>query len=263
MADQIRFFTESYTYKPDATADNNGVGNDTVGHPPEDALDYDKVSYWENDAAAPQFDIDLGAAYTIDSFFIWHFNIDLYTLYYSTDDITYNGVADGTDEDYPGLKYKMQFTPREARYWRIIVTAKAGAGDIKFYEVMLAHHLLVLGAGGADVELPAMMDVILDDKAGGGYDLANGAFTTYSGERVFVNIDIHFTYLPKTQRDDLLVLYRDADAGYRAPMLIYPDETEYPDDVYRVLWADTKFPMKYQTSYKLSGWKGTLSFQEY
>ena len=263
MADQIRFFSECYTYKPGVTADNNGVGNDTVGHPPKDAFDYDRESYWENDAPAPQFDIDLGAAYSIDSFFIWHFNIDLYTLYYSFNGIAYFGVADGTDEDYPGMKYKMQFTPQEARYWRVIVTAKAGAGDIKFYELMLMHHERVLGAGGATSELPAMMDVIHSDKAGGSYEMADGSLSSYSGERVFVNIDIRFAYLPKTQRTSLHSLFLGAEGTFRPPLVIYPDETEFPDDLYRVLWVDKNFPLKYQVGYKLSGWKGTLRFQEY
>lgn len=262
MADEIRFFTESYTYKSAAVADSGGIGNDIAGHPCADAFDYDKDSYWENDAAAPQFDIDLGAAYEIDSMFLWHFNIDTYTLYYSTDDIVYNAIVDGTDADYPGLLYKMSFTSQTARYWRVIVSAKAGPGNIKFYEFMLMNHELVLGAGGAAVELPRMMDVIVSDKSGGSYSMADGSLSSYSGEKLFVNVDMHFTFLPKTQRDSLYALFTVSDV-IRPPLVIYPDETEYPDNVYRVLWVDEDFPLKYQVSLKMSGFRGTLKFQEY
>lgn len=257
MADEVFFFTRPYNYDSGVVATAVG-GTTDPDHPVSDAIDHDIRTYWSNDAATPQFDIDLGAAHTIDSFFIRHSNIDLYTLYWSTDDITYNGVSDGDAGSGGTSKWLLEFTPRTARYWRIIVTAKVGGGDTLFYEVLLMEHRLSLDD---DDSYPAMVDVQDSDRSGGGYDLANGAFTTYSGEELFVEIEIVFDKITQATRDSLYTLFTTPD--FRPPITIFPLSAEYPDSIYRVLWENTAFPLTYDSSLKLIGFSGSFRFIGY
>ena len=262
MADEVYLFSESYTYKPDAVATSSG-GNDIAGHLPADSIDYDMNSYWENDAALPVLKIDLGAAtYAIDSLWFKHSNIDTYTLEHSPDDIVYTAVADGDAGSGGSSQWLTEFTEQTKRYWKLSVTAKVGGGNTYIYDIMLMKMRLAI----TDPDnMPAMITVVPGDRSGGSYELANGALTSYSGEKTHVGIDLSFTYTPKANRDNLLALYNtdaDGNANLRSSLVIFPD-SEYPDDIYRVLWSDTNFPLTYQIGYKLSGWKGTLKFQEY
>jgi len=117
----------------------------------------------------------------------------------------------------------------------------------------------------ADPDLPSMVDVIPEDKVGGGYQMADGSYSSYAGQRVLVDIAIEFQYTPTTNRDNLYNLYAyDVDGNFslRSPLVIFPNDV-YPEGIYRVLWKDTKFPLTYQISYKVSGFRGVLNFQEY
>lgn len=261
MANEIYFFTESYTYKVSAVATSSG-GNDIAGHLPNDGIDYDVDSYWENDAALPILKIDLGAAYTVDSLWFKHANIDTYTLYYSTDDIVYNAIADGTTGSGESAKWLFTFTAQTAQYWRFNVTAKVGGGNTKVYEILLMEQRLAIDD---ELNVPAMVNIIPEDKAGGGYQMADGSYSTYAGERSFVGISMKFQYTPKANRDNLHNLFSYDAAGnpvLRSLLVIFPDD-EYPEKIYRVLWKSTKFPLVYQIGYKGSGFGGTLDFQEY
>ncbi len=254
MADEVFIFTRPYTY-------DNGVVATAVGgttdpdHPVSDAIDHDIRTYWENDAALPVLKIDLTEAQIVDSLWFNHDNIDTYTLYWSTDDIGYNAVITGTADSGGSSKWLLEFTPRTARYWRLDVTAKVGGGATQVYEIMLMEHRLSLDD---DDSFPAMVDVQDSDRSGGGYDLANGAFTTYSGEELFVEIEIVFDKITQVTRDSLYTLFTTPD--FRPPITIFPLSAEYPDSIYRVLWEDTTFPLTYDSSLKLIGFSGSFRF---
>ncbi len=260
-ADELYFFSESYTHKPDAVATSSG-GSDVTGHPPSHAIDYDMNTYWENDAALPVLKIDLGAAYTIDSVWLKHDNISTYTLYYSTDDTSYYAVSGGTAGSGGAARWLFAFTQQTARYWRLNVTAKVGGGNAKVYDVLLMERRLAV----TDMQnMPADIRVVPNDRAGGGYQMADGSFTTYSGERAYVDMEIEYQYTPKSNRDSLYALFSTcANGNYdiRSPLVIFPDQ-EYPEEIYRVLWGDARFPLTYQIGYKGSGFGGVLKFQEY
>ena len=257
MADEVFIFTRPYTYDSGVVATAVG-GTTDPDHPESHAIDHNDNTYWENDAVAPQFDIDLGAAHTIDSFYIRHFNIDLYTLYWSTDDITYTSVSFGTAGSGGTSKWLLEFITKTARYWRIIVTAKVGGGDTKFFEVMLMEHRLSLDD---DDSYPAMVDVQDSDRSGGSYELANGAYTTYAGEELFADIEIAFDKITQATRDSLYSLFTTPD--FRPPLIIFPAHAEYPDEIFRVLWEDVTFPLTYDKSLKLTGFSGVFRFKEY
>lgn len=261
MADEVYFFSESYTYKSAAVATSSG-GSDVSGREPEYAIDYDMDTQWENDAALPVLKIDLGAAYAIDSLWFKHGNIDTFTLYYSTDDISYFAVSGGTAGSGGVAEWLFAFTEQTARYWRLNVTAKIGGGNASVYDVLLMKQRLAITSID---NLPADIIITPIDRAGGGYEMANGTMATYSGSRDYADIDMVFAYTPVANRDNLYGLY-SVDAGgfrnIREPLVIFP-ESDYPEKIYRVLWGDINFPLKRQISYKDAGYGGTLQFQEY
>ena len=257
MADEVYIFTRPYNYDSGVVATAVG-GTTDPDHPESHAIDHNDSTYWENDAALPVLKIDLTEAQTIDSLWFNHDNIDTYTLYWSTDDITYNAIADGDADSGGTSQWLLEFTSQTARYWRLNVTAKVGGGDTKVYEIILMEHRLSLDD---DDSFPAMVDVQDSDRSGGSYELANGAYTTYSGEEIFADIEIAFDKITQATRDSLYSLFTTPD--FRPPLTIFPLSAEYPDGMYRVLWEDTTFPLTYDRALKTVGFSGIFRFREY
>lgn len=252
----IYFFTSPYNYESNVTMSSAG-GTDDIAHPPEKAIDSDKLTYWENDGANPDLIINLGSSRDIDSLWFKHYNIDTFNLYYSDDgaiwdlQATTNRVAKGTD-----IFWQFDFTLRTKQYWKISVTAKLGGGNVKIYELMLMKQRLTLG----DDEAPAMVTMAPQDMIGGSYEMADGSTKSYSGNFVHTNIKMEFKYAIDAVRDNLCNLY--STPLVRPPITILPDD-DYAENIYRCIWKSTDFPFRYTIPYKGSGWTGNLEWQEY
>lgn len=248
------FFTESYTYREDVVA--SSVGGTDV-YPPANAIDYDQLTYWENDAATPEFVVDLGVARTIDSLFLKHSNILLFTLYHSPDNMAWTSVADGVKtEPEAGTFWFLSFTAQTKRYWKLVVTTKVGVGNVKIYESMLFVMKVHLG----DNDGVGMINAVPDDPIGGSYLMSNGTTQSFAGGKEYQTIDFSFNYCTLAIKNSLYALYNTPTL--RNPVVIIPDEDE-PSKIYRCVWNTTKFNFTYQTSMKLAGYSGSLSFTEY
>lgn len=256
-ADDVVFFSESYSYKPDAVASTAGtsVGANT----PDKAVDYDKATFWETTDAAPSIKIDLGAAYEIDSLWFKSDNVSKYRLYYSADDIAYFAAFAEQDGNANGINSVFSFTAQTKRYWRLDITQETVVGtNTLIYDIMLMEHRLTLQ--NSDQSLPAKIDIRPNDRIGGSYQLADGAAASFSGQTIFADITMDFEYTPKANRDNLYNLF--SSPAIRPLLTIYPDD-EYPEGIYRVIWKSTLFDFVYSISYKGSGFSGQIAFLEY
>ena len=250
-------FSESYTYRSGVSISSAG-GSDVAGHLPAEAIDYDKDSYWENDGATPDLIIDLGAIRTIDSLWFKHSNIYTFNLYYSDNGIAWTLQAD-TNREAKGTTvfWQFDFTERVKRYWKISVTSKIVGCNIKIYELMLMRAKAIWTNTSY---LPADAIVTPTDRIGGGYEMADGSFLTYAGQRLYNDIELIFEYLPKAQRDVLYTIF--SSPAIRGSLVILPDD-EYPDGIYRTNWSDINFPFRYTIGYKGSGFSGNIKLREY
>lgn len=252
----VYFFNKSWVSESGISASSSG-GSDVVGHLPAKVYDYDKITYWENDGATPSLIIDLGVARLINSLWMYQDNIDDFDLYYSSNGSDWTKVADGTQADKgDGIWWFFDFTDVTKRYWKITVTSKVGAGNVKIYELMLLELRLTLSE---DVDLPSMVVVTPKDMIGGSYPLVDGSVTSYAGIREYSSIEIEFKNVPELVYDGLYLLY---SIPLRYPLVILPDDDK-PDKIYRCLWDDTDFNLHYDQPLKLSGFSGTLKFMEY
>ena len=247
----LYFFTESYPYKSGVILTSLS-GTDVT--PISRAADYDKANYWETDAATPELKIDLGTPQAIDSLWIKSGNVTTFELYHSSDGSSWTLVSGSPVDKSNGIFWFFNFTEQTKRYWKIKVTAKTG--NAKIYEFMLMQLRLELDGDNA----PANASPIFQDTDGGGYQMADGSYTTFSGENDFAKIDMPFEYTPKANRDNLYLLY--STPTKRPPLVILPDE-ESPESIFKMLWLSTEFPLIHGSSYKGAGFSGTLSFQEY
>ena len=256
MADEIYFFTRSYTYDTDAVASTSGT---SVGvNLPALAIDKDQSTYWETTDAAPALKIDLSEAQTIDSLWFKSSNVSKYRLYYSTDDIVYN-AAFAEQNSLNGVDYQIELTPRTARYWRLDVTEEDVVGtNTIIYEVLLMEHRLTLD--GYDSH-PSKLNIMQRDRIGGAYNLADGSATSYSGEKAYTELEFTFSFTPQANRDNLYDLY--STPTLRPSMTIYPEPDAYSSGIYQVVWADTDFNLVYAIGYTGSGFNGNLRFSEY
>lgn len=255
--DDVVFFSESYTYKPDAVASTDGtsVGANT----PEKAIDYIQTTFWETTDAAPSIKIDLGIAYEVDSLWFKSDNVSKYQLYYSADDIAYFGAFAEQDGNANGVDFVFSFTAQTKRYWRLDITEETVVGtNTLIYEIMLMEHRLTLNH--TSESLPSRLDVVQNDRIGGSYQLSDGAVTSFAGQIIFVDIAMDFEYTPKANRDNLYDLF--LNPYIRPPLTIYPDD-EYPEGIYRVIWKSTPFDFVYSIGYKGSGFSGQIAFLEY
>lgn len=251
------FFSQSYTYKNNVTPSISG-GTPVAGHPATDAIDYDKDSYCETDGDTPALVIDLGVARTIDSLWLKHSNISTFALYHSANgsDWTVCSGGDGIVDKGSGIFWYFAFTEQIKRYWKIAVTAKVEAGNVKFYEAMLMESKLMLED---EVDLPSDVKVDKIDTIGGSYVMADGGALSYAGQKAYVKIAVMFEFTPKANKDALETLF---ESPLRQALSILPDD-EYPERIFRVIWNDTDFNLNYSIGYKGSGFSGDLEFQEY
>lgn len=253
----LYFFTKPYTSEPNVAVDALG-GNTTSGHPEEHAVDYKKTTYWENDAATPELKISLGEVFAVDSLWFKSDNVAKYKLYYDSGG---GWVQIGTEQNgnADGINSLLAFGAQSAQYWKLSITQKtAPAQKVKIYEVLLMEQRLAITT---ITNAPADIDIIPTDRAGSGYKMASGAMTTYSGERIFHDVQLTFEYTPKANRDNLYDLF--CCPTFRPPLTIWPDSVDHPEDICRVVWADNKFGLQYQIAFKGSGFGGVLRFQEY
>ena len=251
------FFSESYTYKHNASASVTG-GTPVAGHPASDAIDYDKASYCETDGDTPSLIIDLGASRTIDSLWLKHSNISTFALYHSANgsDWTVCSGGDGIVDKGSGIFWYFAFTEQTKRYWKIAVTAKVGAGNVLFYEAMLMESKLLLED---EVDLPSKVKVDKLDTIGGSYIMADGGPVSYSGQKAYASITVMFEYTPQANKDAAEALF---ESPLRQALSILPDD-EYPERIFRVIWNDTEFNLNSSIGYTGSGFSGDLEFQEY
>ena len=252
----LYFFTRSYTYDEDAVATIE-TGTAVTGHEATYANDYDKNSYCEIVDAAPEISVDLGTARTVDSLWFKSDNIDTYEIYYSSDGSAW--TLEGTEQtgNTDGANYWIGFTSRSYRYWKIKVTGKTGAGNVKFYEIMFMELRLTISD---KLYFPKLM-VEFEDTAGGGYVLADGSWTSYSGEQVYAKIEMTWDVpTPKANRDNLYTLY--STPTVRPMMVIIPDIDNYPDGAFQVVWDQQEFGLTYGMAYKGAGFSGSLKFRE-
>ncbi|MHC4395659.1 MAG: discoidin domain-containing protein [Planctomycetota bacterium] len=257
MADEVYFFSESYTYKPDVVLSTTSI---TVGsNVKENTIDYDKESYWETTDPFLYLEIDLGAVFTIDSLWFKSYNVAEYRLYYSDDGIVYTPAFSALSGNANGINLFVSFAARTKRYWRFNVTQETTpAENTLIYEIMLLEHRLTLQT--SDQSLPAKINVRPNDRRGGSYQLTDGAATSFAGQTIFVDIALDFEYTPKANRDNLYNLF--SNPYIRPPLTIYPDD-EYPEGIYRVIWKSTLFDFIYSSSYKGSGFSGQIAVEEY
>ena len=247
------FFTESYTYREDVIATSSG-GTDI--QPPASAIDYDQATYWESDGATPSFIIDLGVARQIDSLFLLESMITTFKLYYSHNNTNWTEVTDGTKTEISAdVWWWFSFTSVSRRYWKIEVLTK-GVGNVRIKEFML----FVMKVHLAENDGVGMVNVVPDDPIGGSYLMSNGTTQSFAGSKEYQTIDFSFNYTTLTIKNLLYALYNTPTL--RNPVVIIPDEDE-PSKIYRCIWNMTKFEFVYQTSMRLAGYSGSLSFTEY
>jgi hypothetical protein len=250
------FFTRSYTYESGVIA-TSLVGATPAAHPASHALDYNKDSYWENDHASAELKIDLGVARTIDSLWMKHYNIDLFSLYHSPDGTNWTQVNDGTAGELTGYDWLFSFTAQTKRYWKIIITQRLIAANIRIYEVMLMQLRLNMTA---EANLPSDVTVTPIDRKGGSYGMASGSAASFGGQFIKADIELVWDSTPSANYENLYLLY--STPVIRPNMTLIPTEARMYQ-IYRVLWKDKDFPFKQPIPYTDSGYSGTLRFMEY
>ncbi len=250
----VYFFSKSWTYESNVSASSSG-GTDVYS--PSEAIDYDMLSYWENDGATPSLIVDLGTTRAIDSLFLKEANITTFKLYHSPNGTDWTEVTDGTKtEKESDIWWWLEFTEVTKRYWKVEVTTK-GAGNVKVYELMLMEMRLAL----TDTEdLPSMVVISPKDTIGGSYGLVDGSVTSYAGTKTYADISIEFQNIPSDAYDNLYELFTTPSLRY--PLVVIPDDDK-PSYIYRCIWADEDFNLKYNQALKLSGFDGSINLTEY
>jgi len=252
----MMYFTDNYAHGDDVEVTSSG-GDTITGHSEMDARDGNKATYWESDGATPSLIIDLGQAQVIDSLWLKQEHITAFSLYCSSDGSTWGSAITGTPVDKGnGIFWFFGFASNNKRYWKIVVTTK-GDGNVKIYEVFLMTLRL---SQLTDELMPSMVSCIPDDTMGGSYKMGDGSTTSYSGEKPFVAVEIAYQNTTLANRDNLYLLY--STPTLRPPLCVLPDLL-YPENIFRVVWADTKFPFDYSNAYQGSGWNGKMSFMEW
>ncbi len=247
------FFTENYAYREGVIATSSG-GTDI--QPPVSAIDYDQITYWENDGATPSFIIDLGVARQIDSLFMLESMINTFKLYYSHNASDWTEVTDGVKTEISAdCWWWFSFTSVSKRYWKIVVLTKGGS-NVKIFELML----FIMKAHLGEDDGVGMINIVPNDPIGGSYLMSNGTTQSFAGSKEYQTIEFSFNYCTLTIKNLLYALYNIPTL--RNPVVIIPDEDE-PTKVYRCSWATTNFDFRYQTSTRLAGFSGNLSFIEY
>jgi len=256
MADETYIFLDAYSYLSDAAASTPGTSVST--NTPDKANDYLWNTYWETSDGAPQLKIDLVAAYEVDSLWFQHStNVNEYRLYHSDDDAVYTAVDVAQVADVAGYTY-YDFTGATHRYWRLDITNK-DAGNVTITECMLMLHQLTLSA--TDDSQPSRIDMNVEDRGGASYFLADGTAISYTGstERGKATLTLSFVQTPEANRNSLKDSYEGPPI--RLPLVIYPD-TEFPSEIFRVIWQTPMFPLRYTQSFKGAGFSGELKFSE-
>ena len=253
----VYFFNKSWVSESGVSASSSG-GSDVAGHLPAKVYDYDKSTWFENDGATPSLIIDLGTARLINSLWLYQDNIDDFDLYYSHNGSDWDKVTDGTQIDKSdGIWWFFDFTDATRQFWKITITSKVGAGNIKIHEVMLLELRLTLSE---DLDLPSMVVVTPKDTIGGSYNLVDGSITSYAGIRAYSEIEITYQNIPSETYDDLYELFTTPYLRY--PLVILPDDDK-PSYIYRCIWSEDAFNFKYSQSLKLSGFDGSIKLMEY
>jgi len=259
MADELYFFSESYTYRPDTTV--------ATTNPPgvkENLLDYDMTTYWTgNDPGGGPCEIVFTFFNTqiIDAIWFKGYNIGTYEVYawiaaawHLVDTIVVNET---------GISYNLHIFDHthQSSSWKLAITLTASPGVPLVYEVMLMKHFVTLS--DIDDSLPSNVTVTPIDRIGGSYQMADGAQTSYRGIKIYHDITYEYEFTPKANRDALYDVYYSITYGIRPNIIIYPDPDEYPEGIYRVVFESIDFPFRYQIPYKGSGFGGRLNFKEY
>lgn len=257
--DELYFFSESYTYKPDTTVATTNVGGNE-----DNLFDYDMETYWtgNNPAGGPcEIVFTFYDTQTIDAIWFKGYNIGTYEVY-AWIAMAWHLVDTVVITD-PLTSYNLHIFDHthQSSSWKLAITLTASPGVPWIYEVMLMKHLLTLS--DVDNRLPSNVIVTPMDSIGGAYLMADGSYTSYRGIKIYHNITYECEFTPQVNRDALYDIFYSSDYGIRPNIVVYPDSDEYPEGIYRVVFESIDFPFSYTIPFKGSGWSGVLNFKEY
>ena len=259
MSDELYFFSESYTYKPDTTVATTNAGGGEAN-----LQDYDMATYWTgNDPVGGPCEIvwTFSNTQTIDAIWFKGYNIGTYKVYAWIAAAWH--LVDTVVVTDPLTSYNLHIFDHthQSSSWKLAVTLTASPGVPLVYECMLMKYHVTLS--DIDYSLPSRCTITPTDRIGGTYGLADGSFTSFRGIKIYHDITYEFEFTPKANRDNLYDIYYSIIYGIRPNIVIYPDPEEYPEGIYRVVFESIDFPFSYQIPYKGSGFGGSLKFKEY
>jgi len=263
MAEEIYFLTRNYAYDPDVAISTPGTSEGT--NLPPLAIDRQKASYWETaDSVPAQLAIDLLSAQNITGLWFKHNNVSKYELYRSSDGVAYTQVGTEQTAQSTTVGYWILVPSTTYRYYRLDITEKVGGGNILIHELMLMKHLYTLDHNNPE-RYPARINRRKVDRIGGTYKMFDGKQGSYSGDRLFEEITFAYQYAPVEVRNQWYALYYEENSGkatIRQAITIFPEPDQFPEEILQGIWKSPVFPFTATTSYRSSGYSGTIEFGE-